>query len=192
MFWKLYSIVLKPWSLYWRLESYICYAIIVLTFFFRTTFPHVLIFCAYPPPLFSKKRNYIKDVKILFGKIELHFAISIRIHTVFGDVNKALHALWTPMSLIEDFDRKFQAVSRLQLSGSDLGTHFVSFTNNSHRMAGHVLAIDGELELVMVHHRTIGIVLPADSSSRTLNGHTKYFRRYSKIESQSNGDHIHI
>lgn len=120
-------------------------------FYFRTTFPDVLIFCAYPPPL-PPKKEYIKDVKILFGNIKLQFAIPIRIHTVFGDVNKALHALWTPVSLIEDFDRKFQAVSRLQLPGSDLGTHFVSFTHNSHRMAGHVLAIDGELELVMVHH----------------------------------------
>lgn len=134
----------------------------------------------------------MKDVEILFGKIELHFAFSICIHTVFGDVNKSLHALWTPMSLVEDFDRKLQAVSRLQLPGADLGTHLVSFTHNSNRMAGHVLTIDGELELVMVDYRSIGVVLPADSSSRTFHGHTEYFWRYSEIKSQSNGNHIHI
>lgn len=49
-------------------------------------------------------------------------------------------------------------------------------------MVGYVLVIDGELELVMVYYRIIGIVFLVDFSSSIFYGYIKYFWCYSEIE----------
>lgn len=50
-------------------------------------------------------------------------------------------------------------------------------------MVGYVLVIDGELELVMVYYRIIGIVFLVDFSSCIFYWYIKYFWCYSEIES---------
>ena len=106
----------------------------------------------------------------------------VRILTIFGNVYEPLHTFRAPVSLVEDLDGELEAVPRLELPSADLGANLIPFTHNPHRMASHVLTVNGELQLVVVHSGAIGVVLPTDPCGGSFHRNTEYLRRYSEIE----------